>query len=421
MNLLVIWVVIPACTILVAMKRKLLVAVVGIVVLGLVGGAWYAKTRPTHTETTKHQLKKQILPTNDAHADRIRILAAGDFIAHDSINQQAKQPDGTYNYLPMMDRVTDVFQSADIRFCNDANLTAGAAYTIGGYPKFNAPTEFARDMGKVGCNMVNVGTNHSFDRNQEAINASIVAWEGVPNTLAVVGHNRTMAEHDAVHVFSVKGVKVAFLAYTTYLNTGAPAQNDYGVNVYNNDYAARQIAAAKSQGAEIIIVSIRWGVEYSAAVSAQQRTTAQYLADQGVSLVLGHGSHVLEPVEQLTGSGGNKTQVWYSLGNFLNNQLPPETLFNGLGVIDYSVKTKQITSMSFLPIYVHYEWTAAQAQATDLLARHNTQVYLLDDATQAMVDSQQLQTTPAAQRERMTKTLNTYQTVPLITKQQYTQ
>lgn len=365
---------------------------------------------------------KQVATGN--HPDRIRILAAGDFIAHDAINQQAQQANGSYDYLPMMSNFTDIFSGADIRFCNDANLTAGAAYGIAGYPKFNAPTEFARDMGRVGCNMVNVGTNHSFDRTQDAINASIDAWAKVPNTLAVVGHNKDMAQHDAVHYFTIKGVKFAFLAYTTYLNTDAPAQNDYGVNVYSNAYAAQQVKAAKAAGAEVIIASVRWGTEYSTAVNASQRQVAQYLADQGVSLVLGHGSHELEPVEQLTGSSGNKTTVWYSLGNFLNTQLPAETLFNGVAVIDYSTKTKQVTGMSFLPLYVHYEWTAEQAKrqnSADLLARHNIKMYLLDDTTQEMINAQQLNTTVAAQRDRISNTLNTYLTVPLISRQAYEQ
>ncbi len=359
---------------------------------------------------------------SDPHPNRIRVLAAGDFIAHDTINEWAKQADGSYNYMPMMNNFTDIFHAADIRFCNDANLNGGAAYGISGWPKFNSPTEFATDMGKVGCNLVSDGTNHSFDRNQDAINASIDAWNAVPNMLAVVGQNKNIAEHDAVHYFTIKGVKFAFLAYTTYLNTDAPAQNNYGVNVYSDAFAKQQIDTAKANGAQIIIASVRWGVEYSTAISDSQKQTAQFLADQGVSLILGHGSHELEPVQTLIGSGGNKTVVWYSLGDFINTQLPAETLFNGLAVIDYDKSTKQITDMSFLPIYMHYEWTAQQAARQnndDLLARHNLQMYLLDDTTQAMIDSQQLKTTVAAQRERIQNTLNTNEQIPLITRAEY--
>jgi len=362
--------------------------------------------------------------SSSSHSNRIRLLAAGDFLAHDSINANAKQPDGSYNYLPMMDSFTSIFHGSDIRFCNDGNLNGGAAFGISGYPKFNSPKEFVRDMARLGCNVVNTGTNHSFDRNQAAINASVDAWAAQPNMLAVVGENKNQAQHDQVHTFTIKGVKIAFLAYTTYLNTDAPAQDNYGVNVYSEGFAASQIKQAKAMGAKIIIVSIRWGVEYSPAISVSQRQTAQFLADQGVSLILGHGSHVLEPAQQLTGSGGNRTIVWYSLGNFINTQLPADTLFNGVAVIDYDKNSHQITNMSFLPLYMHYEWTAAQAKTQspqDLLARHNIKMYLLEDTTRQMIDAQQLDTTVQQQRQRLQTTLNTYMKIPLINQAQYQQ
>lgn len=411
----------------VGMKRRngkkklwLIIAAVLVVIIGAYF-AFFRSNKASAPAKSTAASSKPSAPT-DSHPNRIQVLAAGDLIAHDTINLQAKQSDGSYNYMPFMSNFTDIFHSADIRFCNDANLNGGAAYGISGWPKFNSPTEFTRDMGKVGCNLVNDGTNHSFDRNQDAINASIDAWNSVPNMLAVAGQNKNIAEHDTVHYFTIKGVKFAFLAYTTYLNIGAPAQNDYGVNVYSDAFAKQQIDTAKANGAQIIIASVRWGVEYSTTVSDSQKQTAQFLANQGVSLILGHGSHELEPVQTLTGSGGNKTVVWYSLGNFINTQLPAETLFNGLAVINYDKNTKQITDMTFLPIYMHYEWTAAEAirqNDADLLARHNVQMYLLDDTTQAMIDSQQLKTTVPAQRERIQGILNSYTRVPLITKAEY--
>ncbi|MDB5183253.1 MAG: CapA family protein [Candidatus Saccharibacteria bacterium] len=399
-------------------RKKLILALVVAIVLVGFGAAFILHKKPALKTAGKTNNTSKVIA--DKHANRIRVLMAGDFIAHDSINSQAKQANGTYDYLPMIKDFTPIFSAADIRFCHDANLNGGAAFTIAGYPKFNSPTEFARDMGKVGCNIVATGSNHSFDRNQAAIDASIDAWEQSPNTLAVVGQNHDQAAHDAVNYFSVKGVKFAFLAYTTYLNTDAPAQNGYGVNVFSQDYAAKQIKTAKDNGAKIIITSIRWGTEYSADVSASQKTTAQFLADQGVDLIIGHGSHVLEPAAQLTGAGGKKSLVWYSIGNFLNTQEPAETLFNGLPVVDFDKDTLEITNMQFLPIYQHYEWTAAQAKADDIAARTNIHMYLLENATQAMIDSQQLKTTVQAQKDRIMNTLNSDGlTIPLITSKTY--
>jgi poly-gamma-glutamate synthesis protein (capsule biosynthesis protein) len=216
-------------------------------------------------------------------------------------------------------------------------------------------------------------------------------------------------------------VKFAFLAYTTYINTSAKTRNDYGVNIFSKELAAKQIAEAKSNGAQAIIVSMRWGTEYSSSVDEEQQADAKFLASQGVTLVLGHGPHVVQPVEELTGSNGSKTVVWYSLGNFLNTQEEAEALFNGIAIIDFDTQSHKITKMQYLPIYMHYEWTPQQKAAENLLARKNLHLYVLDDATQALIDSNQLKTTIAAQKDRLQAIINKNLTIPFITKTEFLQ
>ncbi len=392
--------------------RKFLLLIVPIVIIAVGYTVWKQQAinpQPKPNDNTSHL--QTVAPPKP---DKIRLLATGDFIAHDSVNSAAKKSDGTYDYLPLINDFTNIFKTADVRFCNDPILNGGKALGITGYPNFNSPTEFVTDMGRLGCNLINTASNHSFDFSQANITATQDAWSKVPNTLAVVGQNRSQAEHDKVHVFEVQGVKVAFLAYTSYSNK--PPQNSYGVNMYSNQFASQQITQARSLGAEFIIVSMRWGTEYSDSVNNLQKTQAQFLADQGVQLVLGHGPHVLQPVQELAGRDGSKTVVWYSLGNFLNTQIPAETQFNGLGIIDIDIATKKISAMRYLPIYMHYEWTAEQAKAEQLGARSNLHLYLLEQATDQQVVKHQLSTTITAQKDRMSKTLNSLgQQIPLIT------
>jgi poly-gamma-glutamate synthesis protein (capsule biosynthesis protein) len=386
--------------------------------------AWYFFFRSDTTNSTQNS-NQQVADANqnasnvELYPNRIRLIASGDVVGHDSVNANAKQSDGSYNYYPFMENMAPIFKTADIDFCNQVTPAGGVEFGVKGYPKFNAPTELVRDLGKVGSNAVNMASNHSFDVSQDAINANVDAWGQVPNMLAYAGQNRSVEERDSVEYFTVKGVKFAFLAYTTYINANAPAQNNYGATQYSRSLASTQIAEAKQNGADVILVSIRWGTEYSNAINAQQNTEAQYLADQGVSLVLGHGPHVLQPVKELTGTSGNKTYVWYSLGNFLNTQLEAEALFNGFAVIDYDKNTKQITNVAYLPIYMHYEWSAADAASEKLLARKNLKLYLLENTTQEMIDSQQLKTTVDDQKLRITDVLNTYTEIPIINKATY--
>lgn len=347
----------------------------------------------------------------------IRWLATGDFIAHDSINAAAKKSDGSYDYLPLMNDFQPAFARADVRFCNDPVLNGGESLGVSGYPKFNSPTAFVTDMGKLGCNVVNTASNHSFDYNQKYIDASVDAWATVPNMLAVAGQNKSQAEHDSVDVFDIKGVKFAFLAFTSYTNS-AP-QNNYGLNVFTQDFAISQIAKAHAAGAQVIVVSMRWGTEYSGEVNAIQKQQAQFLADQGVDLVLGHGPHVVQAASRLKSSSGSETTVFYSLGNFLNTQIPAETLFNGVAAIDFDIASRKISNVQYAPIYMHYEWSSTEAQGQALLARHSLHLYPLEKATQAMIGANQLNTTAETQKQRLQTTLNSMgMTIPFITTEQ---
>ena len=396
-------------------RPKIKIVAVVLLALALAIGFWWLK-KPAVQPGSGPQAR-----TGDSHnkmsASDISLIATGDFIAHDSLNQQAKKSDGGYDYLQFMSDFKPVFAAADIRFCNQATVSGGESFGISGYPVFNAPTQFAKDMASLGCNLVNTASNHSFDKGQAAIDATLSTWKSLPDMLAVAGENSSQAEHDSIRYFTLKGVKFAFLAYTTYNNQTPP--DSYGVNQYGEAFAASQIKAAKAEGAKFIVVSMRWGTEYSAAINDEQKTESQFLADQGVNLVLGHGPHELETVKSLDGAGGNKTLVWYSLGNFINTQEPPETLFNGLAVIKIDPKTLRIKNAGYLPIYMHYEWTAAQAAAEDLPARHDLHLYLLDDVTQPLIDKNQLHTTVAAQKQRIEALLNANMTIPLLTKSQY--
>jgi poly-gamma-glutamate synthesis protein (capsule biosynthesis protein) len=275
-------------------------------------------------------------------------------------------------------------------------------------------------MGELGCNLANLASNHSFDFTQQNITNSVSAWQKVPNMLAFAGENQNQAQHDAVRYFTMDGIKFAFMAYTTYINTDAPVQNSYGVNVFSNAFAAKQISEAKANGAKFIIVSMRWGTEYATTVNATEAQDAQFLADQGVNLILGHGTHELQPVSWLTGKNGNKTLVWFGLGDFLQSQIPAQTVFRGFPIMDMNTITLKVRNLAFLPIFMHYDWSAQQAAAQDLSARTNLHLYLLEDVTQKMINDQQLNTTVAAQKQRMENTLTSYGVnVPLIDSQQY--
>ncbi len=355
--------------------------------------------------------------TTEQEKTRIRFIATGDFIPHDAINAAALQEDGTYDYALMYGDMKELFDESDVNFCNQAVLGGGTEFDITGYPKFNSPTEFTDDMAQLGCNVINTGTNHTNDFGQEVIDSSVDAWQGQPGVKAVAGANKSEQERDEVKYFEVKGIKFAFVSYTTYTNE--PSPNGYSVTIYDADLAKKQLAEARDK-ADIVIASMRWGTEYSNEINELQKSTAQEVANFGADIILGHGPHVLQSVEQITLDDGRTATVWYSLGNFINSQLEPETLFNVIGVMDINPDTKEVDIIGYLPIYMHYEWTAEEKAAGDLLARKNFELILTEDAA-TLFERSQNETTLESQEARIQETITKLFEVKQLSKQEYLQ
>ncbi len=395
-------------------KKLIAVTVLVFIIAGVTGGFLVYKRQDKPAQNQGSGNPEKAAEKTAVPKTTVRILAAGDMLPHDAINAAAKTSNG-YDYLPLMKNFQTYFQRADVRFCVQGVPGGGEAFKITGYPVFNAPIEFTRDMALLGCNVINTGTNHSNDKGQPLIDATLDAWDKQPNILAVAGANRSAAEQQKIRYFQSGGLKFALLSYVTYDNTHDGTA--YGVNTFSEAVATRELAEARTQ-ADIIIVSMRWGTEYSPAINSLQERLGVFLADNGADVVFGHGQHVQGPVKRLPRKGGGETVVWYGIGNFINAQLPPDTLFNGVPIVDVDIATKKVTALSFLPFYMHYEWTAAQKASEDLLARKNFMMYTLDQAQAPLAKSQNA-TTIADQTTRLKTVLNQFTSVSLLDPNQY--
>ena len=81
--------------------------------------------------------------------------------------------------------------------------------------------------------------------------------------------------------------------------------------------------------------------------------------------------------------------------------------------MDFDVGTQKLTSPKFMPVYMHYEWTAAQKAAGTVSARHDFMLWPLDLAAPALAKSQN-NTTVEAQTARVTATITKYAPIKVI-------
>lgn len=274
------------------------------------------RTNPSSLSSTK--------PAPVVHT--VTFTAMGDMLAHEAVDVSARTASG-YDFTPYFIDVKPLYESSDVTFCNPETLASGSAYTISGYPQFNAPTEFARDLVAVGCDIFNYASNHVADKGQAALDASLDNWNSV-KPLAITGANRSQAEQDTVAYFTKNGIKFAFLAFADFSNLTLP--HPYSVNLYHDTKLVEELMKEARANADVVLVSMHWGTEDSTTVNDDQREASQRVADLGADVIIGTGPHVLQSTAELTRTDGKKTLVWYSIGNMLSVQMWVNELTGGV-------------------------------------------------------------------------------------------
>jgi poly-gamma-glutamate synthesis protein (capsule biosynthesis protein) len=91
---------------------------------------------------------------------------------------------------------------------------------------------------------------------------------------------------------------------------------------------ALEVIKAASGQADVVVISVHWGLEYQLEPLPAQVQLADQFSQAGADLVLGHHPHVAQPLE-IMGQGEadsqGKTLVAYSLGNFVFDQFDERT------------------------------------------------------------------------------------------------
>jgi poly-gamma-glutamate synthesis protein (capsule biosynthesis protein) len=247
-------------------------------------------------------------------------IAVGDALIHDGVYNDAKTNEKDesgyykYDFKDMFTEIKEIIKDYDLKFYNQETIIGGKSIGLSSYPCFNSPDEVALDLLDAGFNIVNLATNHTLDRGENAILYSRNFWKNQENVLAV-GSYDSYADHDEVIVKEQNGIKYAVLGYTTVTNgLKVPDGKDYLLNVYDEEKVKEDIEKVRDK-VDVLIVSMHWGVEYTHTPISSQREIASYLSSLGVDVIIGHHPHVVEPIEFI-----DNTLVIYSLGNFISAQ-----------------------------------------------------------------------------------------------------
>ncbi|HMJ76632.1 MAG TPA: CapA family protein [Iamia sp.] len=285
--------------------------------------AW-ATTAPTVSTTAT--------TTTTAPPEEVRTLAfGGDLLTHLPLVAGAQRYGAAtgvpYDFGPMLAPLAPVLSGVDLALCHLEVPLVGDGQQVTGYPSFHAPRELATAIAGAGYDGCSTASNHSLDGGRPAIDATIGTFDALG--LGHVGTARSPEEDVTPRLYDLAGVAVAHLSYAYGFNGyQPPADAPWIVDAIDPAVIARDAAAARAAGADLVVVSLHWGTEYQHDPDAFQRETAAAVtAIDDVDLVIGHHAHVVQPVEQVDG-----TWVVFGLGNQLSNQ-DEDTKRDGLTVV----------------------------------------------------------------------------------------
>ncbi|GAA1421986.1 CapA family protein [Streptomyces thermospinosisporus] len=295
------------------------------------------------------QAKDHRPPARGQHAPSaargFTLVASGDILPHTSVIDRARfDAGGTgHDFRPMLSGIRSVVAPADLALCHmETVYGADGVYT--GHPVFQSPPEIAAGLAATGYDGCSTASEHSLDAGSEGIRRTLDALDraGVRHS----GSARTEQEARTVTVLRAGQAQVAHLAYTygTAVSPYPPDQS-WSVNLIDEARIIADARAARTAGADVVVVSLHWGTEWQENPDEQQVTLARSLTASrsggrpDIDLILGTHAHVPQAYEKVNG-----TWVVYGMGDQIAGEM-----FDQRGARDPRANQSTVARFTFTP------------------------------------------------------------------------
>ncbi len=286
---------------------------------------------------------ERISPLQKQQLDEaIKISFVGDLILlRPAVHRGYNPQDASYDFSSMFEFTEEYFHKDDLTIgvfegpcAGEAHQYSTSSYDDGIHLVLNFPDEYVRDVKKAGFDLVTTSNNHIYDCGIEGAlrTVDVLQKEG----LDYVGTHLSKQQREKIKVVTVKGKRIAILAYTygsNYISEEDLLNGVYAQHVSilcspqsaNYDRVREQVAAdfakAKELQPDIILVLPHMGEQFLLAPDDYQLAWCDYFTELGADIILSDHPHSPQPVEWRKGADGRDVVIVHCPGNYVNSYI----------------------------------------------------------------------------------------------------
>ncbi|WND01855.1 CapA family protein [Temperatibacter marinus] len=298
-----------------------------------------------------------LLPSNMRVEDTLSMSAVGDLMFAVNIERSKDR---------LYQAVNKVIFDHDIRFANlESTLTSESISDRsmqheGDTPHINITQDEYKALvhhKKKSFNLLQLANNHIMDCGEEGARLTLSQLD--KDNILGLGVFLEKSEADRPQITEHKGVKIGWVSHTFSLNQQpTPEGKPWMVNVTdfhcvetpNLSQIDQQIKACKKEGADLVFLSLHWGLEHEFFPHPDQQKWAHQFAEWGADLIIGHHPHVIQPIEvyRPTSSPDRTVPILYSLGNLTPGYGAAATVLSLIAEIEIargSLEGQQVTRL----------------------------------------------------------------------------
>lgn len=309
----------------------------------------------------------------------LKFAGLGDIYLTSSIINSSKSGN-TYDFSEGIENVKEKLNNFDVVVASLSTPVADKSLGYSNKSVYNAPTQLLDTLKELNVSAVATATDHAMDKSEKGVINTINNLKEA--SIEQVGINES-EERNKPLVISKNEINIGILSYATKSNVKIANGKKYLVNTLNEDDIKSDVEYLNSKNVDYIIAYLNDPNEDSLLTSGEQKQNVELLFNNGVNVVLGTGSMVVqgqvEDQVQVNDEKTNHIYSIYSLGDFFGSYASDDNRSSVIANIEFTKKIKKNKKGEIIDTVVDMKVNTPIFVWTNFSSKNIKTMYIIQD------------------------------------------